>query len=196
MNYFIGLGNPGTEYENTRHNTGRIILDFIKNKNDFSEWKVDKKINALVSKGKIEGKSVVFILPETFMNNSGKTVKALNINSKSTGKVCVIYDDLDLPLGKNKLSFNRSSGGHNGLNSIIKALKTEKFPRFRIGISPLGNKGIKKPIGEEKVHKHIMGKFNDEEIKILKNISKDISETIPILVSESVEKAMTSFNSK
>lgn len=196
MNYFIGLGNPGEEYQKTRHNTGRIILDFIKNQNDFSEWKEDKKINALVSKGKLDGKQTTFVLPETFMNNSGKSVKSLNISLKDIKKVCIIYDDLDLPFGVNKLSFNKSSGGHKGLDSIIKALKSEKFPRFRIGISPSSSKGIKKPIGEDKVHKHIMGDFTPDEIKTLKKVSKDIIETIPILISGGIEKAMTFFNSR
>ena len=197
MNFiFVGLGNKGEEYEKTRHNTGRIILDFIKDQNDFSDWKIDKKLNALVSSGKISSKKVIFLCPETFMNNSGQSLKPLKISQKDASKVCVIYDDLDLPFGKAKISFNKSSGGHKGLESIIKILRTEKFPRFRIGISGQNKNGLKKPVGEEKVHKHIMGDFKDDEIKELKKISKIIGEAMSLMIKEGLEKSRTFFNSK
>lgn len=191
---FVGLGNPGKEYQGTRHNTGRILVELLGKSFD-ADWKLDKKLNATVSKIKIGKTPVTLVLPETFMNNSGKSIKPLITSIKSAEKLLVIYDDLDLPFGTNKISFNKSSGGHRGLESIIKAIKTEKFARVRVGISPTTASGkIKKPKGEEKVTKVIMGKYKDDEIKELKKLSKKLNETLETFVNEGLEKAMTGFN--
>ncbi len=191
---FVGLGNPGEEYKNTRHNTGRILLESFGKTLD-AEWKLDKKLNATVGKVKIGKTPVTLVLPETFMNNSGKAVKPLVTSIKSAEKLLVIYDDLDLPFGTNKISFNKSSGGHRGLESIIKNIKTEKFARVRVGISPTTPSGkIKKPKGEDAVTKVILGKFKDEELAQLKKLSKKINEVLETFVSGGLEKAMTSFN--
>jgi PTH1 family peptidyl-tRNA hydrolase len=139
MSYiFVGLGNPGEEYKQTRHNTGRMLLEWFGKSHD-AEWKLDKKLNANVTKIKLGSKPVTLVLPETFMNNSGKSVKPLVTSVKSAEKMIVIYDDLDLPFGTNKISFNKSSGGHRGVESIIKAIKTEKFARVRVGMRTLTN---------------------------------------------------------
>ena len=195
MSYiFVGLGNPGEEYENTRHNTGRILLSFWA-KALGGEWKNDKKLNADVAKVKIGKTSATLVLPNTFMNNSGKSVKHLVTSIKGAEKLLVIYDDLDLPFGTNKISFNKSSGGHKGVESIIKALKTEKFARVRVGISPKTPTGkIKKPKGETAVTKIIMGKFNPEEMTALKKLGKKLDETLETFVVEGLEKSMTGFN--
>jgi len=191
---FVGLGNPGEEYIETRHNVGRILLTHIAKSLDV-EWRQDKKLNADVAKLKIGKSPVVFVLPNTFMNKSGSSVKPLVTNLKSAEKMMIIYDDLDLPFGANKISFNRSSGGHRGVESIIKAIKTEKFARIRVGISPKTPSGkIKKPKGEDAVTKVILGKFKDDELLVLKKLSKTVLETFEIFVSKGVEKAMTGFN--
>src|SRR3989344_3259362 len=119
MKIVFGLGNKGEEYAKTRHNTGAIILSMI-------EDNVDNK-NKL---------KVKFLKPETFMNLSGKVVSPLVKIKKDLENLVVIYDDIDLPLGKIKISFNRSSGGHNGLQSVIRSLKSEEFLRIRVGITP------------------------------------------------------------
>ena len=195
MSYiFVGLGNPGAEYEGTRHNTGRIILEWLLKSLD-SEWKTDKNLHGQVAKTKIGKSAVTLVLPDTFMNNSGKSVRPLITSLKQAEKLMVIYDDLDLPFGSVKISFNKSSGGHRGLESIIKAIKTEKFARIRIGISPTSGTGkLRKPQGEEKVMKHILGKFKSEEISELKKLSKKINLALETFVSEGLEKAMTGFN--
>ncbi len=193
-NIIVGLGNPGEEYKETRHNTGRMLVEWLGKSLD-AEWKLDKKLNATVSKVKIGKTPVTLVLPETFMNNSGKAVKPLVTSVKGAEKLVVIYDDLDLPFGTNKISFNKSSGGHRGLESIIKAIKTEKFARVRVGISPTTPGGkIKKPKGEEAVTKVIMGKFKDDEVKELKKLSKKLNESLETFVREGLEKAMTGFN--
>lgn len=195
MSYvFVGLGNPGLEYEGTRHNTGRILLTFLGKQYD-AEWKSGKNLSAQVAKIKIGKTPVTLILPDTFMNNSGKSVKPLVTSIKLAEKLVVIYDDLDLPFGSSKISFNRSSGGHKGLESIIKSIKTEKFARIRVGISPVTPTGkLKKPQGEEAVMKVIMGKFKPEEILVLKKLSKKVNEALETFVSGGLQSAMTEFN--
>lgn len=196
MNYiFIGLGNPGKEYELTRHNTGRIMLDFFRKEIGFDDFEIDKKLNALRSEGKLGKNKLILISPETFMNHSGKSVKALELKVKEIEKVCVLYDDLDLPFGKVKLSFNKSSGGHKGLESVIKALKSEKFYRIRVGISPQTPSGkIKKPKGEEAVYKLIMKNYSEDEMKELKKLSKNINEALKILIEDGYEKSASFLN--
>lgn len=204
MNYvFIGLGNPGEEYKNTRHNTGRIMLEYFRVAHNFPEWKGDKKSQALISKGKIGPHTITLVAPETFMNKSGLSIKhfidtnktARKSINKSAERMLVVYDDLDLPFGSAKISYNKSSGGHKGLESIIKAVKTQAFPRLRIGISPTTPKGkIKKPLGEEAVEKKILGEFKSDELTALKKLSKRTNEALEIFVREGREPAMTAFN--
>ncbi len=191
---FVGLGNPGEEYENTRHNAGRMMLLWLA-KSDGAEWKYDKKLNAQVAKIKLGKTPAILVLPDSFMNNSGKSVKPLIGSLKAAEKLMVIYDDLDLPFGSAKMSFNKSSGGHKGLESVIKALKTEKFARIRIGTSPTSPTGkLRKPQGEEKVLKHILGKFKPEEMLVLKKLSKKINTTLETFVTFGLSSATTEFN--
>lgn len=187
----VGLGNPGQEYENTRHNTGRIFLNSLAT-DDFS---FDKKTNALISEIKIGKEKVKLVMPETFMNNSGKSVALLVKSVKAAEKLVVVYDDFNLPLGKMRISFNRSSGGHNGVESIIKSIKTEAFVRIRIGVAPETAKGTAKvPHGDDKIEKFILGKFKDDEIKELKKVIKKGIEAIEVMVKEGREKAMSIYN--
>ncbi len=204
----VGLGNPGGQYENTRHNVGRMSIEMFAKANDFSNWSFDKKLKALVSSGrllKVKGqRSIVLMLPETFMNKSGLSVekiKGLKLKKVKGTKgeisnLVVVHDDLDIPFGKFKISFNKSSGGHRGVESIIKALETEGFTRVRIGISPQLTSGkLKKPLGEEAVEKHILGKFKSSEMEEFKKICKKVSESLAMIVSEGRERAMGNFNS-
>lgn len=196
MIYILGLGNPDDEYMGTRHNVGRMVLDFFAKKNDFSEWKEDISSKSLISKGEIGKNKVTFIKPETFMNKSGISAKYFVDSEKKALKLVVIHDDLDLPIGRFKISFNKSSGGHRGVESIIKAIKTEAFIRIRVGISPSTPSGkLKKPHGEEAVGDFILGKFKKSEEEILSKNLKLISEAISMLVNEGREKAMGEFNS-
>ncbi len=176
MKLVVGLGNPGDEYNNTRHNAGRIMVGLI-------EKKFDEKTK------------VKFLTPDTFMNNSGKVVTAFVKSKKDLKDLVVIYDDIDLPLGKIKISFNRSSGGHNGLGSIIKHLKSEEFLRIRIGITPTTPSGkLKKVHGEKDVLKFLLGEFKKPELEIIKKLSKTVAEAVETIYSESKEKAMSLFN--
>ncbi|MES2087492.1 MAG: aminoacyl-tRNA hydrolase [Patescibacteria group bacterium] len=204
MSYIIvGLGNPGAEYENTRHNTGRIFLEAFRVAENLSDWETDFKTKALISSGKVGTSAVMLIEPETFMNKSGDAVKKCkDLKFKTTGKgkqkmveavnLAVIHDDLDIPFGKVKISFNKSSGGHRGVESIMKAIKTESFVRVRVGISPVTPKGdLKKPKGEEAVDKHILGKFSPDQLATLKKLSKTLNESLHTLVVDGREMAMS-----
>ncbi|MFA5931990.1 MAG: aminoacyl-tRNA hydrolase [Candidatus Paceibacterota bacterium] len=179
MKLVVGLGNPGKEYENTRHNTGRILVGMV-------EKKLEKEG---------EKKKIKFLTPDTFMNNSGKAVAPLIKTNKDLKDLIVIYDDIDLPLGKIKISFNRSSGGHNGLASVIKSVKSEEFLRIRVGISPATPSGkLKKPTGEKAVLNFLLGEFKKPELETLKKLSKKVAEIVETVFSESKEKAMSLYN--
>ncbi|MCX6717643.1 MAG: aminoacyl-tRNA hydrolase [Candidatus Taylorbacteria bacterium] len=204
MNYIIvGLGNPGQEYEGTRHNTGRIAVDTFAKKVDINEWTEDKKIKSETAKGKVGKNTVLLIKPNTFMNKSGDALKFKVQSLKSKEQIrkfaetlVVVHDDLDIPFGKMKMSFNKSSGGHRGVESIIKAIKTEAFIRLRIGISSSTASGkIKKPQGEEEVEKAILGKFKPNEQDTLKKIMKRASEGLEVLVLEGKDIATGKLNS-
>ena len=192
MAYIIaGLGNPEEDYQGTRHNTGRMILfSLIKD-----EFKFDKKINSLIGELKIGKEKIKLIAPETFMNNSGKAIASVVKSVKVAEKLIVIYDDFNLPLGKIRISYNRSSGGHNGLESIIKSLKTKAFIRIRIGVAPENAKGIVKiPHGDDKIEKFILGKYKEDEMKAMKKVMKTVAEAVEVLIKEGKDKAMSVFN--
>src|ERR1035437_7571086 len=158
MFIIAGLGNPDQEYIGTRHNTGRMMLEVFRVRHNLPAWEADGKSKSLISKGELAGEKVVLVEPETYMNKSGSALTYLVKSKKAAEKLIVIYDDLDLPVGSIKVSFNKSSGGHRGLQSIILALKTEAFLRIRVGISPVTAGGkLKKPKGEDAVGKHILG---------------------------------------
>ena len=186
----VGLGNPGEEYVGTRHNIGRMVLDAFVKENKLPVWQADKKLKALVSAGQMGENKARLLEPETFMNKSGDAVKPLIKNPKAAETLVVVHDDLDLPLGKIKISFNRSSGGHKGVESIMRAIKTEAFIRLRLGISgeTAGGK-IKKPHGEGKVIDVILGKFKKSETEDLKKVIKKAVSALELIIKEGHEKA-------
>ena len=191
QNYtIVGLGNPGEEYVETRHNMGRMVLDAFVKKNGWEKFEFNKKINALETEGKMGKNKALLLKPETFMNKSGEAVKSLIKTKKAAETLVVIHDDLDLPLGKVKISFNKSSGGHKGVESIMRAIKTEGFIRLRLGISgeTAGGK-IKKPQGEEKVIDAILGEFKKNETDELKKVIKKSVTALEMIIELGWEKA-------
>ncbi|MFA6324953.1 MAG: aminoacyl-tRNA hydrolase [Candidatus Paceibacterota bacterium] len=194
MKLIVGLGNPGEEYENTRHNTGWILLDFILGKK--AEWKQANGAKLLFYKDTVGDKPTEYIKPTTFMNNSGIAVAHVKDKHKLKLKdIIVIYDDIDLPLGKIKISYDRSSGGHNGLESIIKKLKSREFVRIRVGITPSTPTGkLRKIKGEKAVLNFLLGEYKKNELNELKKLSKKVADAIEIIFTESKEKAMSLYN--
>jgi peptidyl-tRNA hydrolase, PTH1 family len=193
----VGLGNPGKEYEKTRHNAGRAAVELVAKNEDFDDFTFNKTSNALVSKGAIEGENATLVLPETMMNLSGKAVAAFVKSHKAAKSLVVIHDDLDLPLGTVKMVFGRGSGGHKGVESIMRAIKTKDFARIRIGISAAGKKNqAKKVQGEEKVIKMVIGKFKPTEEASLKKVLKKSAETVRLFASEGIESATQFANTR
>jgi PTH1 family peptidyl-tRNA hydrolase len=196
----VGLGNPGIEYKDTRHNVGRMVLEAFARAHGAEEFSSDKKLKALTSSAKLKKESLVLVMPETFMNNSGKSIGPLvtaagKASPKKAEKMIVVYDDFHLPIGSLKISFNRSSGGHNGLESIIKFAKTEAFVRVRVGVSPTTPGGkIKVPHGDKEVEKFILGPFKPAEAAELKKVTKRAVEAIETVILEGREKAMSVYN--
>lgn len=194
MNYIlVGLGNPGAEYENTRHNTGKMFLEYlaVKNKTQLTKSKSGKAEDAEIKLGK---KKALLVFPTVFMNNSGKVISSYVKSAKDRERLAVVYDDLDLPLGKVKLSYGRNSGGHRGLESIIKNLKSKDFLRVRIGISPASPSGkLRKPSGEKEVIDFILAKFKPSEKDVLKKEFKRIGEALEVFVEKGREVAMSTF---
>ncbi len=185
MKIIVGLGNPDDKYKNTRHNIGRDFVESFRKKNKFEDWNFHKKSNSLISKGEFNGENVTLILPETYMNNSGKSVVEFVKTKKQAIETLVIYDELDLGVGKLKLSFNKNSGGHKGVESIIKLIKTKEFPRLRIGIAPVTPSGkVKKVSGEEAVVKHVLTKFKPTELETLKKVEKNVLQAIEIFIDK------------
>ncbi|MBM3261218.1 aminoacyl-tRNA hydrolase [Candidatus Kaiserbacteria bacterium] len=191
----VGLGNPGEEYRTTRHNAGRMALEAAAKKFAEGEWKEDKKANATVIKGEIGTQKAVFVAPDTFMNKSGSAVIKYVKSVKAASQMIVVYDDLDLPLGSFKLSYDRGSGGHKGLESIMRAVKTKKFTRIRIGVSRASASGkVKKVSGEGEVIDFILARFKPAEIDQLKGVFKQTSNAIERVVADGPQIAMNAFN--
>lgn len=202
MFYIVGLGNPGKEYENTRHNTGAMVLEVFRKTYDLPEWTPEKKRNAFVSEGKVGKEKVLLIFPQTFMNASGASLKNVPLKiveqkpkakTKEVSNLVVIHDDLDIPFGSYKISFNKSSGGHHGVDSIIKVTKTKAFIRVRVGIASSATV-VKKSQDEKTVEKVILGRFTPDQVKELKKLAKNIAEGLEVLVNEGKEKAMSQYH--
>lgn len=202
----IGLGNPGKEYEGTRHNVGRESVEKFAKKMDFNDFSFDKKSNALVSLGKVGKNKTTLILPETFMNKSGQAVvkfakgaKKIKRHDGKTVKafpeLIVVHDDLDIPLGKAKISWDKSAGGHKGVDSVIKALGTQAFFRIRIGITPTTPGGkLKKPDHDKVIDNFIVASFKEKEALELKKVMKKIVDCIEMATTDSPERAMGEYN--
>ena len=178
----IGLGNPDEEYQNTRHNVGFMFLDYLAKKIDANDFAEDKKMNALVSKSKIEKTSVLLVKPLCYVNKSGEVVSKLaKFYKVRPADVIVVQDDLDIEFGSFKNSFEKNSGGHKGVESIIKDLKTNKFYRLRIGTSIRALLKAREQSYKKRdafVMDFVISKFNKKENEELKKLFKEASERI------------------
>ena len=182
MILFVGLGNPTADYQNNRHNIGFKIIDAI-NQN-FSLSKQKPKFKGLLTMGNIGDQKVYAIKPLTFMNNSGTAVKELVDYFKIDAKdVIVFHDDMDIDFGKIKAKFGGSSAGHNGIESIDKFIGKD-YSRVRVGIGH--------PKEKQKVNKHVLEDFKEEEEEKIKEITNNIVKLIPTLI----EKKIDLFSSK
>lgn len=188
MKLILGLGNPGEKYEKTRHNFGFRALDEFQQKNEFPDWKLDKKFRAEITEKKIRNEKVFLVKPQTFMNLSGEAARAiLDFYKPSLEDFIIAYDDVDLPFGKIRIREGGSSGGHNGIKSLIQHFGTENFARLRLGIAT-------ELLDLVPTEEFVLSKFSkDEEKEIVEIIDRAIS-CIEEFVKNGVAAAMNRFN--
>ena len=181
MKLIVGLGNPGIEYQFTPHNLGFLTIDRIAT--DRNVEVRNHQCRALTGRMRIEGKEVLLAKPETFMNLSGMSVRALlaEYELRPESDLIVIYDELDLPLGTIRIRKRGSSAGHNGMKSIISALETQEFVRIRIGIAP---------------EKRILKPFTKRQLKVVDRVLDNAAEAVKVILTEGPDAAMNRFNRK
>ncbi|MGN0476710.1 MAG: aminoacyl-tRNA hydrolase [Ruminococcus sp.] len=183
----VGLGNPDKKYENTRHNTGFICLDKVAEKFGANVNRI--KFKSLVGECTIEGKKVLMMKPQTYMNNSGQAVvEAMNFYKIPAENVVLIFDDISLDVGKMRIRRKGSDGGQNGVKNIIYLSGKDTFPRIKVGIG-------KKPHPDYDLAKWVLSKFSSDEIKLIDQMADNCCEALPYILDGNVDKAMNLFNS-
>lgn len=181
----VGLGNPGETYRDTRHNIGFMVLDEIARRLGVS-FREEKRWVGLVAKFS----GGYLLKPLTFMNDSGRSVQAVGHFYKTKPEqTLVVYDDVDLPLGRLRFRANGSAAGHNGIRSLISAFGTQDFPRLKVGISPMEGR----PVGERMVG-HVLGHFRTEELPVLQSVIQRAADAVIAAIDRSLEAAMNVFN--
>lgn len=187
MFIFAGLGNPGRKYEWTRHNVGFLCIDYVSLLYNIPVRKL--KFKALIGEGTIEGEKVLLVKPQTYMNNSGESIKEIvDYYGLSTDRLVVIYNDIDLDLGTIRIRPRGSAGTHNGMRSILYHLESEDFPRIRIGIG--------KPESGQDLVSFVLGRLNDEEQEIMAETIKRAGMAVREIIVSGVEAAMSRYNGK
>lgn len=188
MKIIAGLGNPTKEYEGTRHNIGFSVIDKLADKYNISMN--EKKHKAICGKGMIEGEKVILLKPQTYMNLSGESVvDAVNFYKVDPEEdVIIIYDDIDLDVGKLRIRAKGSAGGHNGMKNIIAHLGTQVFPRIRVGVGA-------KP-KDWNLADYVLGRFPKEELPEIEAGRETACEAVKIIVSQGVEAAMNRINGR
>lgn len=183
MFLIVGLGNPGKEYDGTRHNIGFEAIDYIADKYNIELNRI--KFKGVFGEGFINGKKVILLKPTTYMNLSGESIReVINFYKISNEEVIVIYDDISLEVGRLRIREKGSHGGHNGIKSIIANLGTDVFLRVKIGVgAPKGN-----------LVSHVLGKFSDDEVEILKETIKASNEAVSIMLQSNAKEAMNKLN--
>ena len=188
MYIIAGLGNPGAEYSNTRHNAGFMAIDVIAKKAGIGV--TEKKHRALIGKGIFAGEKVVLVKPQTYMNLSGESIRAVvdyyKIDCES--ELIVISDDIDLDVGNIRIRPKGSAGGHNGLKNIISQLGTQEFTRVRIGV------GAKKE-GRDLVS-HVLGKIDKSDTESFEEAIENVAGAVETIMTDGCETAMNRFNKK
>ena len=185
MYLIVGLGNPEEDYSKTRHNMGFNVVNKIANEYGIEINK--KKFDGLVGEGVIDGKKVILLKPQTYMNLSGKSIiQAVNYYKIPMENICVIYDDIDFDIGKIKIRKTGSAGSHNGMKSVIEELHTEEFPRIRVGIG--------KPKFKDNMINYVIGAIPEEEMKLLDEGTTIAKDAVIDIIKNGIDIAMNHFN--
>ena len=193
MKVIVGLGNPGRTYAHNRHNAGFRCLNYFARLHSI---RLDhRKCRARVGLDKIEGEQLLLAKPRTFVNLSGDPVACLvRKHDIPLSNLLVIYDDLDLPLGKIRLRQGGGSGGHKGMNSIISALGSEDFPRIRVGIGRPPPQAEEQSVSEDAIFNYVLSDFSPQEDAAIKPVIIKVSEAIDCFLTQGIEAAMSKFN--
>lgn len=183
MYLIVGLGNPGQEYKNTRHNVGFDLLDLIANKYDIDMSK--SKFKGIYGEGRIGNEKVILLKPTTYMNLSGESAReVIDFYKISNENIIILYDDISLDVGKLRIRSKGSAGGHNGIKSIIQHLNSDVFTRIKIGVGqPKGN-----------LVSHVLGGFSKEDREKIQDIFEVSANAIECIISEGITEAMNKFN--
>ncbi len=187
MYIIAGLGNPTKEYDKTRHNVGFSVIDILADKYTIDVG--EKKHKALCGKGMIEGNKVLLVKPQTFMNLSGESLRAvMDYYKASSDELIVIYDDISLEPGQLRIRMKGSAGGHNGIKNIIAHLGTQEFPRIKVGI------GSKPPRMDLK--DYVLSRFSKGEKEAMEEAFRMAAEAVVMMMTDGAERAMNHFNTK
>lgn len=187
----VGLGNPGTKYDQTRHNIGFVAIDALAR-----TWQINllenRKFQGIFGEGRAASGKMRLLKPTTFMNLSGQSIRAVMDWYKLPAEaVLIIYDDMDLPLGKIRLRQSGSAGGHNGMKSAIAHLGSQNFPRLRIGIG-----APKEGEPDKQVISHVLGRFSSGEERLLPEVLNLISGAVEMSLKQGIPKAMSLYNNR
>ena len=186
MHMIVGLGNPGKQYEFTRHNAGFLCLDYLAAKHNIKVNKI--KFKSLVGEGNIGGEKVILLKPTTFMNLSGEAVvQAASFYKIDVSDIIVVYDDISLPVGALRIREKGSAGGHNGMKNIIYLLGKDNFPRIRLGVGSNGQRDLAD---------YVLGKFSKEEMKGFSASVEDAVDAIGYMLKGETSRAMNLYNKK
>ena len=183
MYLIVGLGNPGKEYDGTRHNIGFEAINYIANKYNIELNRI--KFKGVFGEGFINNEKIILLKPTTYMNLSGESIReVINFYKIHTVNIIVLYDDISLDVGRMRIREKGSAGGHNGIKSIISNLGTDVFPRIKIGVG--GAKGS--------LVSHVLGRFSQEELTVLTKTISATEEAVEMMIIKSIKDAMNKYN--
>lgn len=191
MKIIIGLGNIGRQYEKTRHNAGFQVVDILKEKFGFDEFREKSKFDAFISEGLFGEEKVILVKPTTFMNSSGEAArKIVDFFDVKTENVFIIFDDLDFQVGEMKIRKKGSAGSHNGMKSILTSLGNNEFSRFRIGIESRTDEQKRMFAGKD----FVLGRFTKNEEKVIKKTQEKACDAIIVAIEKGINEAMNIYN--
>ena len=183
MILIVGLGNPGKQYEQTRHNIGFDVIDYMANKYNIDVNR--EKFKGICGEGFIENKKVILLKPLTYMNLSGESIRELaNFYKLEDDEIIVVYDDISLDIGRLRIREKGSAGGHNGIKSIIQNLGGDKFPRVKVGVGQ----------PKDNLVNHVLGKFSKEDSEHIEKVIPVVSDAIVEIVKNDAKESMNKFN--
>ena len=183
MILIVGLGNPGKQYEQTRHNIGFDVIDYMANKYNIDVNR--EKFKGICGEGFIENKKVILLKPLTYMNLSGESIRELaNFYKIEDDEIIVVYDDISLDIGRLRIREKGSAGGHNGIKSIIQNLGGDKFPRVKVGVGQ----------PKDNLVNHVLGKFSKEDREHIEKVIPVVSDAIVEIVKNDAKESMNKFN--